>query len=95
MSSWLPTPSTARHLFYGVLIGFALSLGASTATQSYQRRKRERSEAAESSLRPIELRSDEILDGVSGLIGELVFVRTTQVSSSHSQVTRRLYASTP
>ncbi|VDC07603.1 unnamed protein product [Peniophora sp. CBMAI 1063] len=82
MSSWLPTPSTARHLFYGVLIGFALSLGASTATQSYQKRKRERLEAAEPSLRPIELRSDEILDGVSGLIGNTPLVRINSLSDA-------------
>lgn len=82
MSSWLPTPSTARHLFYGVLIGFALSLGASSAAQSYQKRKRERLEAAEPSLRPIELRSDEVLDGVTGLIGVCISLCTMQTENS-------------
>ena len=66
--SWVPSPSTARHLFYGILIGFSLSL-ASTSLVSAYRKRRDHSGAEKSNPRPIELRSDEVLDGVTGLIG--------------------------
>ena len=66
--SWVPSPSTARHLFYGILIGFSLSI-ASTSVVSAYRKRRDLSVVENTGPRPIELRSDEILDGVTGLIG--------------------------
>ena len=66
--SWVPSPSTARHLFYGILIGFSLSFASTSAISAYRKRT-EDSVAMRTNLRPIELRSDEILDGVTGLIG--------------------------
>lgn len=70
MSSWLPSPSAARHIFYGILIGFSLSLSSTSLALYYRDKRREEVEkAVESVARPIELRSDEILDGVTGLIG--------------------------
>ena len=66
--SWAPSPSTARHLFYGILIGFSLSF-ASTSVISAYRKRREDDATPRANLCPIELRSDEILDGVTGLIG--------------------------
>jgi cysteine synthase A len=66
--SWVPSPSTARHLFYGILIGFSLSFASTSVISAY--RKRRGDDATQRvDLRPIELRSDEILDGVTGLIG--------------------------
>ncbi|KAI0301040.1 PALP-domain-containing protein [Multifurca ochricompacta] len=65
--SWLPSPSTARHLFYGVLIGFSLSIASTSVISAYRKRKEDINTANVGS-RPIELRSDEILDGVTGLI---------------------------
>ena len=70
MSWWtrLPTPATARHLLYGIIIGFSISLSSTSLALYYQARKRDRL-AARYDPRPIELRSDEILSGVTGLIG--------------------------
>jgi cysteine synthase A len=66
--SWVPSPSSARHLFYGILIGFSLSFASTSVISAY--RKRRGDDATQGAdLRPIELRSDEILDGVTGLIG--------------------------
>ena len=66
--SWLASPATARHLFYGILIGFSLSF-ASTSVISAYRKRRGDSATTRANTRPIELRSDEVLDGVPGLIG--------------------------
>jgi cysteine synthase A len=68
--SWIrwPSPSTARHVLYGVLIGFSLSLTSTSFALYIQSRRRQRL-AAKFEPRPIELRSDEVLSGVTGLIG--------------------------
>lgn len=71
LPSWLqwPSRSTARHILIGVLLGFSLSLtSTSLALYNYQRRRRDRL-FSNFAPRPIELRSDEIVKGVSGLIG--------------------------
>lgn len=66
----LPTPATARHLLYGIVIGLSLSLSSTSLALYYQSRKRDRL-APQFDPRPIELRSDEIISGVTGLIGML------------------------
>lgn len=70
LPSWIRFPShtTIRHVAYGILIGFSLSLTTTSLTLWYQYRKRERI-TAHFEARPIELRSDEVLSGVTGLIG--------------------------
>lgn len=70
LPDWLhfPTRSTARHIFYGIIIGFTLALTSTTLALDYQQRKRERI-SRQFEPRPIELRSDEIIGGVTGLIG--------------------------
>ncbi|KAI0338299.1 PALP-domain-containing protein [Trametopsis cervina] len=57
-----------RQLFYGVLLGFSLSITSTSLALYYQERKRARIED-KFEPRPIELRSDEVIDGVTGLIG--------------------------
>jgi len=79
--SWVPSPSTARHLFYGILVGFSLSF-ASTSVISAYRKRREDSATTRANLRPIELRSDEVLDGVTGLIGNTPLVRINSLSDA-------------
>lgn len=69
MTSWIPSPATARNLFYGVVIGFTLSMTATSLAQTYQRRKRDKQDSLLGALHPIELRSDDVLDGIAGLIG--------------------------
>lgn len=68
--SRFPSTSTARHVLYGVILGFSLSLTSTSLALYYQSRKRALL-AAQFEARPIELRSDEVLRGVTGLIGEL------------------------
>jgi len=68
--SWLQWPSrtATRHVLIGVLIGVSFSLTSTSFAVYHQQRKRER-QIADFSARPIELRSDEIVKGVVGLIG--------------------------
>jgi len=79
--SWVPSPSTARHLFYGILIGFSLSFATTSAISAYRKRIDDSAMARVDS-RPIELRSDEIQDGVSGLIGNTPLVRINSLSDA-------------
>ena len=69
--SYLPARSAAtKQVFYGVLAGLALSLTTASTVQYYNRKKRKNLPPSFES-RPIELRSDEVVNGVIGLIGEL------------------------
>ncbi|EJF65014.1 PALP-domain-containing protein [Dichomitus squalens LYAD-421 SS1] len=77
----LPTASSARQLFYGVLIGIALSLTAMSVNDYFEERKRKRAPLVFEP-RPIELRSDEVVDGVAGLIGNTPLVRIKSLSTA-------------
>lgn len=61
--------AVVRHITFGILIGFTLSV-TSTSISSYWRSRRRQSLLQEQNdLRPIELRSNEVVNGVTGLIG--------------------------
>ncbi|KAL6301251.1 PALP-domain-containing protein [Sparassis latifolia] len=77
----LPTSTTLRHIVYGIIIGFSLSLTSTSFASYYQQRKRERL-ARQFEARPIELRSDEVLRGVTGLIGNTPLVRINSLSDA-------------
>lgn len=79
--SWIPSPSTARTIFYGILIGFSLSITSTSLALLYRDRRKDKEEAQPGS-RPIELRSDEVLDGVTGLIGNTPLVRINSLSDA-------------
>lgn len=64
----LPATHTTRYLIYGIVIGFTLSFTSTSVTQYFRDRRRKRIESL-SEPRPIEIRSDEVVDGVTGLIG--------------------------
>ena len=71
-----PKASGFSTLFLGIIAGVSLSLTWSSLLKSHNERKRK---AAEDRLlelpeRPIEVRSEEIVNGVSGLIGEHFFL---------------------
>ena len=70
LPSWLPSRNTARHILIGVLLGLSFSMTSTSLAlyHFYPRRRRERL-VSNFTPRPIELRSDEIVKGVSGLIG--------------------------
>lgn len=63
-----PSALTVRHVVYGMLIGFSLSITSTSIALYFQQRKRERVND-QFEARPIELRSDDVIDGVTGLIG--------------------------
>ena len=63
-------PNTSiRQVSYGILIGFTLSVSATSLAHYYSECKKQGKLGKQTSLRPIELRSDEIVRGVTGLIG--------------------------
>ena len=70
----MPPALTVRHVLYGILIGFSLSITSTSLALYFQQRKRERLQDRFEP-RPIEIRSDEIVDGVTGLIGRMYNVR--------------------
>ncbi|KAK0449112.1 PALP-domain-containing protein [Armillaria borealis] len=77
----IPSPPTVRHVIYGLFLGFSLSLTSTSIALFFQRRKQERI-AAQFEARPIELRSDEVLKGVTGLIGNTPLVRINSLSNA-------------
>ncbi|CCL99653.1 uncharacterized protein FIBRA_01673 [Fibroporia radiculosa] len=81
--SWIhfPERSVARHILYGVIIGVSLSLTSTSLVAYYQERKRLRA-TRQFNLRPIELRGDEIIKGVTGLIGNTPLVRINSLSDA-------------
>jgi hypothetical protein len=79
----LPTPQTARHLLYGVILGVSLSIASASIASTVRRRRERRIEHGhEFEQRPIELRSDEISNGVLGLIGNTPLVRIASLSDA-------------
>ncbi|KAJ3576743.1 hypothetical protein NP233_g188 [Leucocoprinus birnbaumii] len=68
-TDWLSQPRI-KHVCYGVLLGVSLSYTTLSFTRYLSLRKqRARHEVEAFEARPIELRSDEIVSGVAGLIG--------------------------
>jgi cysteine synthase A len=65
----LPTKLT-RDLFWGVLVGVTFSLSSTTLALIAQQ-WRKRNAVSRVPPRPIEIRSEEVVDGVIGLIGGL------------------------
>lgn len=61
-----------RTFFLGIVVGFSLSLGLASIVLNYEERKRRKREVnlPDSATRLIELRNDDVVDGVVGLIGE-------------------------
>lgn len=69
-TSWIQWPSrfAAKHVLIGFLLGISLSLTTSSLAALHKSRKKEK-QTRQLPLRPIELRSDEVVNGVTGLIG--------------------------
>ncbi|KAJ3797319.1 PALP-domain-containing protein [Lentinula aff. detonsa] len=91
MSWWLTTPSwykppsqsSLRYLFYGIILGFSFSLTSTSLALFFQARRRQRLAAKDQfEPRPIELRSDEVLKGVTGLIGNTPLIRINSLSNA-------------
>lgn len=71
-----PLPRTARPLILGIVLGISLSVSSSAVVQYFQRRRRRialsQSQVSELESRPIELRSDDVLNGIVGVIGTCI-----------------------
>ncbi|CAK5265405.1 unnamed protein product [Mycena citricolor] len=85
-SSRLMSLALHRHvhpLALGLLIGITLSISSSSVLQYLDRRRRRAalSESAEQS-RPIELRVDEVLDGLPAVIGNTPLIRVPSLSNA-------------
>ncbi|KAJ7646715.1 PALP-domain-containing protein, partial [Roridomyces roridus] len=76
-------PRNARPLLLGLVLGITLSV-SSSAVIEYFHRRRQRIALAHSELenRPIELRSDDVLHGVVGLIGNTPLIRIPSLSDA-------------
>ncbi|KAF9818138.1 hypothetical protein IEO21_02980 [Rhodonia placenta] len=90
MRSWLDVVSlgwlrfdrtTIRHVLYGIIAGLTLSITSTSFALEYQKRKKEHI-ARQYKPRPIELRSDEIIKGVTCLIGNTPLVRINSLSDA-------------
>ncbi|EPQ57142.1 PALP-domain-containing protein [Gloeophyllum trabeum ATCC 11539] len=80
LPSWSLDRTSSRHIFYGIIIGISFSL-ASTSVAQYRREKKKEEVNDKFEPRPIELRSDEVVDGVVGLIaGNTPLVRIPSLS---------------
>ncbi|KAF9497988.1 PALP-domain-containing protein [Pleurotus eryngii] len=84
--SWIsrinvPSPTAIRQILYGVILGVSLSIASTSLAVYYQARKRER-RAAQYQPRPIELRREEVLSGVTGLIGNTPLIRINSLSDA-------------
>lgn len=79
LPTWLHWPSrtAARHILIGILLGFSLSATTTSVAAYLEQRKKER-QIAHFAPRPIELRSDEIVKGVVGLIGTPIDTQKTR-----------------
>ncbi|KAG2101362.1 tryptophan synthase beta subunit-like PLP-dependent enzyme [Suillus discolor] len=74
--------AVVRHITFGILVGFTLSV-TSTSISSYWRSRRLQSISQEQQKsRPIELRSNEVVYGVTGLIGNTPLVRIDSLSDA-------------
>ncbi|KAI9571554.1 tryptophan synthase beta subunit-like PLP-dependent enzyme [Boletus coccyginus] len=74
--------TSIRQVSYGILIGFTLSLSATSIARYYSDRKRQEKLEKQISSRPIELGSDEIVRGVTGLIGNTPLMRINSLSNA-------------
>ncbi|KAJ6507297.1 tryptophan synthase beta subunit-like PLP-dependent enzyme [Mycena vitilis] len=81
-----PLPRTARPLILGIVLGISLSVSSSAVVQYFQRRRRRialaQSQISELESRPIELRSDDVLNGIVGVIGNTPLVRIPSLSKA-------------
>ncbi|KAJ7933853.1 tryptophan synthase beta subunit-like PLP-dependent enzyme [Mycena leptocephala] len=81
-----PLPRTVRPLALGIVLGISLSVSSSAVVQYFERRRRRialsQSQIPELENRPIELRSDDVLDGIVGLIGNTPLIRIPSLSNA-------------
>ncbi|KAG8961789.1 hypothetical protein FRC03_004946 [Tulasnella sp. 419] len=85
--SWLPSwripPRYHPELLLGLFLGISLSVSSGTLAQYIRQRRRERIKSTVNyEPTPIELRSNEVVNGVTGLIGNTPLVRINSLSDA-------------
>jgi cysteine synthase len=80
--SWLKPQNATnfRFLLSGILLGFSFSLTTASFVL-YFWEKKQREILSRFKPRPIELRNDEIVQGINGLIGKPIFSRVVSYAS--------------
>src|SRR4051794_38285340 len=76
-----PKVKLTRDLVLGLFLGFTFSLSSASLALYWQQRRR-RKAVARTVPRPIQLRSDEVVHGVVGLIGNTPLVRINSLSDA-------------
>jgi hypothetical protein len=76
-----PPVKFTRDLVLGIALGFGFSLSSASLALYWQQTRR-RKALTRTSPRPIELRSDEVVQGVVGLIGNTPLVRINSLSDA-------------
>ncbi|KAJ7092007.1 PALP-domain-containing protein [Mycena belliarum] len=75
-----------RTLAFGIVLGLSLSISSSAVIQFFQQRRRRialsQSQTSDLERRPIELRSDDVLNGITGLIGNTPLFRVPSLSDA-------------
>ncbi|KAF7376604.1 PALP-domain-containing protein [Mycena sanguinolenta] len=75
-----------RPLALGIILGVSAAVSSSAVVQYFQRRRRRialsQSKISELEQRPIELRSDDVLNGIVGVIGNTPLVRIPSLSKA-------------
>jgi cysteine synthase len=78
-----PSARTTRHLVYGIILGVSLSIASQSIVATVRRRRKKAHEHTYGfEPRPIELRNDEVIQGVVGLIGNTPLVRIASLSDA-------------
>ncbi|KAJ3868947.1 tryptophan synthase beta subunit-like PLP-dependent enzyme [Lentinula novae-zelandiae] len=74
--------SSFRHLLYGIILGFSLSWTSTSLALFFRARRQRLATHDHFKPRPIELRSDEVSSGVTGLIGNTPLIRINSLSNA-------------
>ncbi|KAJ3850943.1 tryptophan synthase beta subunit-like PLP-dependent enzyme [Lentinula lateritia] len=76
------SPSSLRHLLCGIILGFSLSWTSTSLALFFRARRQRLATHDHFEPRPIELRSDEALSGITGLIGNTPLIRINSLSDA-------------
>jgi cysteine synthase A len=77
------TNNTSRHLIYGILIGVILALSTNSFISWWKRKNQDDNKnTRELRKQPSDIRSEDIADGIEGLIGNTPLMRIKSLSDA-------------
>ncbi|KAG2148687.1 tryptophan synthase beta subunit-like PLP-dependent enzyme [Suillus bovinus] len=74
--------AVVRHITFGIFIGFTLSITSTSISSYWRSRRRQNLLQEQHESQPIHLRSNEVVYGVTGLIGNTPLVRIDSLSDA-------------